>query len=582
MGKRNSHQTPTQKAAEMRAKKVSNSENIGNKDEGPSLSTRPMRGATKKAYEEAVWLKTTSRKRAASTTTGQDKPKQPRMEQDIERARGAPAPSGIEGLKKDFKSKQKSHKTEIPDISKSDDNDYAESDSQRSFKSDEEAEQSTASEDDLYQLHENPTKLKATLGLERPHYRATSTKEVNNLYVNSSGNAMKHHSRSSSMASSNALSFGSGPAASDTPGLDSDLDVKPTVSRYRQTLESHELKKPSEQDKKKLKKHGRRQEKQEREKAIWRESRDNDLDDKITTVDKRAITTRQPVRSEEDWPVTARLHYSSNGKVNLTDQQAHIQDMLRSAIKSTHQHLAFEDAYPDLDKRRKMAPNTLLDCTDERPAFQAVRERIKQDAKFVRVLAAVAEARISKFRNGIRSAAQRHTISTFSLTKGCDEKIAELLENNRFIFPFDANGEPIKNKPFQNPAILSTIEDGFFGDESCVGIKFQDMFTSTLESAPDEHELPPAMMLLAAVAVCSVILSFSTEKVDKNFDSEYYAGRYRTLAMYLDGIYETSERKYHVLMSKTYQTVSGTEQRAFPGVDAKKILMHIDMDGMEE
>ncbi|KAH7903743.1 hypothetical protein BJ138DRAFT_1120086 [Hygrophoropsis aurantiaca] len=315
------------------------------------------------------------------------------------------------------------------------------------------------------------------------------------------------------------------------------------------------------------------------QKANWR---DCDIGLEVEISEDASANNCKSARSEEDWPVTARIHYSSTGKVNLTEQQPHIQDMLRSAIKATHQHLTFEDAYPDLDKRRKMAPRLLLDCTDDRPAFSAVRERIKRDAKYVRVLAAVAEARINKFRNGIRIAAQRHTISYFSLTKGCDEKIAKLLENNQFIFPLDPNGEPIQNKLFQSPAILGTLEDGFFGDDSCAGIKFGDMFTSTLESAPDDCELPPAMLILATVAVCSVILSFSTEKVDKNFDSEFYAGRYRTLAMYLDGIYENSERKYHVLMSKMYQSVSGTKQKAIPDVTATKMLMHIDIDGMEE
>ncbi|KAG1789962.1 uncharacterized protein HD556DRAFT_1243016 [Suillus plorans] len=251
---------------------------------------------------------------------------------------------------------------------------------------------------------------------------------------------------------------------------------------------------------------------------------------------------------EEDWPLSSWIIYSTSGKVNLTDQQAHMQDMLRASITRILEYLVFENAYPDLEHRRKITGDILLACTDDRPEFEAVRSRLMKDAKYVRALASVPEGRISHFRNNVRKVAQAHVASHYGLIKGADTKVADLLKKNMFIYP-------VNSKPYQAPAILDTIAEAFFVDNASVGVKFHEKLVSTVEDRLDERELPVAMVALAGTAVRSVIMQYSSEKYDRDFNCELYSGIYKTLVGILNGIFDTSERKYHVLMHSVYKTV---------------------------
>lgn len=65
-------------------------------------------------------------------------------------------------------------------------------------------------------------------------------------------------------------------------------------------------------------------------------------------------------------------------------------------------------------------------------------------------------------------------------------------------------GEPTRSKPFQAPAILDTLADAFFSDDTGAGVKFHNSLTSILEDHPDEFELPVAMVALAGAAVSPI------------------------------------------------------------------------------
>ncbi|KAG1839582.1 hypothetical protein F4604DRAFT_1835203 [Suillus subluteus] len=136
------------------------------------------------------------------------------------------------------------------------------------------------------------------------------------------------------------------------------------------------------------------------------------------------------------------------------------------------------------------------------------------------------EGRIGTICGNVRKAAQAHVASHYGLTKGADERVTDLLKNKAYIYPVNTKGDPIQTKPFQAPAILDTIEDAFFSDELAVGVKWHDHLTSTVDDHPDEVELPVAMVALASAAVCSVIMQYSSEKFDRDFNSEMYGGIY--------------------------------------------------------
>lgn len=122
------------------------------------------------------------------------------------------------------------------------------------------------------------------------------------------------------------------------------------------------------------------------QKPAWRTENASDTPPEDVPAIPRAKSARM---REEDWPPNSRIVYSNSGKVNLTGQQSHIQDMLQASITRLHEYLLFENSYPDLEQRRRLTGDILLAATNEQPEFDAVKSRLIKDAKYVRTLALV-------------------------------------------------------------------------------------------------------------------------------------------------------------------------------------------------
>ncbi|KAG2078737.1 hypothetical protein BDR04DRAFT_1112872 [Suillus decipiens] len=275
---------------------------------------------------------------------------------------------------------------------------------------------------------------------------------------------------------------------------------------------------------------------------------------------------------EDDWPSACHIMYSSTGKVNLTEQQPHIQEMLQASITCVHEHILFKNSYLDLQQRRKIMANILMSCTEDGEGLVEVRKQLAKDLKYP-------EGCIASIHANVRKAVQVHVASHYGLTKGADKRVADLLKNNAYIYPANTKGDPIRTKPFQSMAILNTIKDAFFSDKLAAGVKWHNHLTSIIEDHPDEAELPVAMVALASTAVCFICLL--PQKYDRDFNSELYGGIYRTLVGMLNGIFKASEHKFHVLVHSLYKTVYGLKHKTEePG--AAKSLMFLDIEGMVE
>ncbi|KAG0692584.1 hypothetical protein DFH29DRAFT_1084643 [Suillus ampliporus] len=557
--------TPTEKAAVMRAAKLKSKNQL-------TTPARPVRQAKTDALKNQVWMSEKNpRKHAASNIAEPDVPKQARI-----RNQSPPPPVNR-------KQAQESGSTPAPRSaaldtdSESDDfkPDHSDGDLSDVHSGNESDNKPDESDDDILGL--DSKKLKATLDYERPQFAPHDN--------------LKSHSRVNSSASS-MRSIASTPPVSDNDAvveqdrtMDSDVEHTGLTSKnmsgpcYRRL--KHKRSSKTNQQLEGASKGGKRLQKREQEKPIWRtpEEVDHTISDGPPADEQ---VSAKSVRShEEAWPAPCRIVYSNSGKVNLTDQQPHIQDMIRASITSLQKHLLFENVYPELQQRRKLMADILMSCTKDGEEFVAVRKRLAKDPKYVRALSSVPKGRIGSIRGNVRKAAQAHVASHYQLMKGADERVAELLKNNAYIYPVNTKGDLIRTKPFQAPAVLDTIEDAFFSDELAAGLKWHDHLTSTLEDHPDEVELPVAMVALASAAVCSVIMQYSSEKYDRDFNSEMYGGIYRTLVGVLNGIFQASERKFHVLVHALYKSVHGSKRKTDePG--AAESLMFLDIEGMAD
>ncbi|KIJ58241.1 hypothetical protein HYDPIDRAFT_44560 [Hydnomerulius pinastri MD-312] len=284
-----------------------------------------------------------------------------------------------------------------------------------------------------------------------------------------------------------------------------------------------------------------------------------------------------------NWAANTTLALNPRGQINIRNQLPHIQAMLRAAISLAQQRIVFDHSYPDMNDMRRSMADILYVAADQTPGCDNVRARIAADPQYVRLLAGPPTGRVSKIRYSVKSVAQRHVTSVYGLEKGCSqEKVNALLEKDNYIFPVDSNGNPIRSKPFQSPAIIRTLQDAFFEDESSAGIKFASMYVSTCPARLDELELPAAMVSLATTAVRSVIMDFLSNGGASEFNSYLSASIYERLIKFIDALFQQSPRKCHKLFSQLYDIVYGSKKKASEEESGASMLMHLDLDTMAE
>ncbi|KAG1736275.1 hypothetical protein EDD22DRAFT_852275 [Suillus occidentalis] len=542
--------TPTEKAAAMRAAKLKRRvEAAATPEELPSQSapSRPSRQSKVAALKNQVWMPEKTRKRAASSTAEPDHAKQPRTSD----------PKHNDPAGRKWKSTVPRPAAQLFD-SDSDDFKIDGSDGAASDVGAESDDNLEESDDDSI-LGLVGDKLKATLDYERPQFTPRND-----------------DSRSA------ASSFSSIPQSTTSPDSDNDgIDgIMDSAAEHKGNSQITNMKKtgpryrPSKpkgtsmtNEKAALSKGSKRQKQREQEKPTWRmPDKVDDATSDGPPADDEPVSARSIRSREDDWLPSCRIVYSSSGKVNLTEQQSHIQDMLRASITSIHEHILFENAYLDLQQRRKIMADILLSCAKDRRGIHR-REKTSYEGR-------KPEGRIGTIRGNVRKAAQAHVASHYGLTKGADDRVADLLKNNAYIYPVNVKGDPIRTKPFQAPAILDTIEDAFFSDELAAGVKWHDHLTSTIDDHPDELELPVAMVALASAA-------YSSEKFDRDFNSDMYSGIYRTLVGMLNGIFKASERKFHVLVHSLYKSVYGSKRKTEEPCAADS-LMFLDIDAFDK
>ncbi|KAG2041300.1 hypothetical protein BDR03DRAFT_714633 [Suillus americanus] len=90
------------------------------------------------------------------------------------------------------------------------------------------------------------------------------------------------------------------------------------------------------------------------------------------------------------------------------------------------------------------------------------------------------------------------------------------------------------------------------------------------------------MVSLTGTAVAALLCNTRPKKYDRNFNCELYSRIYKTLVGILNGIFETSERKYHVLMHSIYNTIYGSKVNMVCDPETDEALMFLDIDAMPD
>ncbi|KAJ7073208.1 hypothetical protein C8F01DRAFT_1106475 [Mycena amicta] len=264
-------------------------------------------------------------------------------------------------------------------------------------------------------------------------------------------------------------------------------------------------------------------------------------DAEVLAVHKRKAPPSKPTKrqrkagagDQSEWDRTIRLVTppSGVGQLRLGDQTARMQTLIRKTIALVAVDVTFECAYPAIPDRGAYVATFLYDAARQLTALtsdvkRALKNRIKTDDNFCRLLADLVLARVSILRNQVKSSMTTKVAGYLQLGAAgvkpvhVRSRISAARRDQAYIFPIlfqaairtepdvgdagesdDPEPPAMKFKtdlPFHAPPIIEVLQQVFFSKKG-IGRKYQDRFKSYNAKYPNELELPSSMLALAAV-----------------------------------------------------------------------------------
>jgi hypothetical protein len=88
------------------------------------------------------------------------------------------------------------------------------------------------------------------------------------------------------------------------------------------------------------------------------------------------------------WPVFTDLVYSADGSINLKAQNTRIQNVLKDAMFELKKASLFDNAFPNITQKRKMALEAVHTAAGKRKEY-AIAKRMKHDFDYALALAGI-------------------------------------------------------------------------------------------------------------------------------------------------------------------------------------------------
>ncbi|KAH9840304.1 uncharacterized protein C8Q71DRAFT_721998 [Rhodofomes roseus] len=182
---------------------------------------------------------------------------------------------------------------------------------------------------------------------------------------------------------------------------------------------------------------------------------------------------------------------------------------------------------------------------------------------YAKPLAGYVAHRLGMARTGIRKAIALVVEHQFRLTIPAEDLLMVpdktlLLKEMNYVFPWTSMGGFDQRAPYESSVIKSAVRSGFFTNAGYVGIGLQNiaLCTSSLESKPSEHEVPPEMVALATTAVESVIHEHSLRLSKAVEFGAASAPAYREHMVRLADFRQQRPKRYHRVMHDIFKAVT--------------------------
>ncbi|KAK7023554.1 hypothetical protein VNI00_016674 [Paramarasmius palmivorus] len=275
----------------------------------------------------------------------------------------------------------------------------------------------------------------------------------------------------------------------------------------------------------------------------------------------------------KEWPVCAQLvpHPKGRSTMRLTDQSTEVQRVIQHAIKSTSIDLIYRHAFPDPTELSRTMRKVILTSTRSlvqmypQLGFKHIKERIKYpDHDFTDAMAKPVAEHFSTTRGDAKEIADNRIVGyDLSGQKDiCKARVRVLLQDDNYTYPgdWDPESSPAsqrrqidEGKPFASSPMIACMR--------ALCKKFDarhasDLFVSSIANTPNELELPPGLVALAATAIFAVLRDWQSGELERlDFEGNIYNRTYNTTLSWFTRAKEHNAMNYHRLMHGLYRLV---------------------------
>ncbi|KAI1782102.1 hypothetical protein LXA43DRAFT_1104765 [Ganoderma leucocontextum] len=204
--------------------------------------------------------------------------------------------------------------------------------------------------------------------------------------------------------------------------------------------------------------------------------------------------------------------------------------------------------------------------------------------EYIDPLCAYVAKRLRSYRLSVKAAALQTIPMVLKFSTIGDQAIRQLLELANFIYPRTDQGGFNRAKPYSGDGFREVIKAAFYTSQQYhdAGLKNMHLLRSTYDRAgPDETEIPPTMLALAATAIEAVL----DDRV--NHTTSDFAGEalHQTFQSHLQDILDIRKNRptvYHNLMHEIAVAVTDGTSRTQSAAGRHQRRSRIDWDSIVE
>ncbi|KAI0703891.1 hypothetical protein C8T65DRAFT_654546 [Cerioporus squamosus] len=314
----------------------------------------------------------------------------------------------------------------------------------------------------------------------------------------------------------------------------------------------------------------------------------------ISDSEDDAPTEDHPPAPADDGPdvqpstAYAIVHPGGPGVVNLTAQHVHMRKTVRAALPRLEAKLAFEDAFPDAITLAQNVHDTLVDVAHEF-GYIGLEQALRNNEKVSGPISSIVKQRMSTYRGSVKKLADTHAAAYYQLKQGCAPLVTHLFDHLTYNYPFnyDPNNNNIHvfwNKPYGHEAYTAMLHASFFTGQNALGIKNASLFRSSLDTRPEEKEIPIPMLAFVGTAVHAAISEWRTgNHTHVTFSADAFLDVYNEHKILLNGIKSKNPRGFHSMMHRLYREASGAAATTTGAAitAANQALAFVDLAGMD-